>query len=117
MSNSIVENKRRILRVSNGSLGMLYDKLVDILNEKSIKDEFTINFIDKMDQCTYGRGGVYLDINEFYKKPESLIGFISLIKEANTEIVKSGAFKKGWPEAMQIFIEELNSYYEKIKIK
>lgn len=115
MSNTIVENGRRILRISNRALYALEKKMINISEQKKINDPFLFNFLEEMDQDNFGCGMIYKDINKFNYHPDSLKIFIHLVKEANRKLSEEHYFDQSVKERMDPFILELEAYYDKIK--
>jgi len=116
MGNWIMVNGKDILKLSNIEFDFLHEKIDNLLQDKNIKDEVVLNFVERMDQNIYGGGLILLDIDKFFKfSPASLLIFINLVKEATDQIVTSVQYRIGFPEAMNDFIHELEIYYDKVK--
>lgn len=115
MSNSIVENGRIILRISNDGLQSLEQTMINLIEVKKIKDSTVLKFIEEMDQDTFGRGMIYQDVNWFSDHPESLKIFTDLVKEAYCKLIDENHYNVSVKEIMDLFIIELQNYYAQIK--
>lgn len=116
MSNIIVENGRRILRISNRGLQALEKRITLKLEKETIQDIFLTHFMEEMDQDTFGPGMIYLDVNIFKDNPISFKQFIDLVKEAYSELLNEKYYDQSYKDIMDPFIVELGNYYNKIKL-
>jgi hypothetical protein len=67
MANYILKNNIVILRCSNWVMDLMYNNLRESLNHKKLEDnQPLINFVNALNQEDYGRGCIYVDINNFF---------------------------------------------------
>lgn len=90
MANYILKNDKVILRCSNWAMEVLYENLLKAANDlKLTTNSSLMSFIEKLDQNTYGRGSIYVDLARLTYMPKMLETISILASHAIEKIKKN----------------------------
>jgi hypothetical protein len=85
------------------------------MEDKKLNDEMLISFIERLDQNTYGPGGVYVSVEDYLSTISSLKQLIDLVTQAiqnaeHNEELDASASKLLWEfrDNLITFLHEIN---------
>ena len=110
MANYILKHGVEILRCSNWAMEVVYDNLKEIVQSEGLDNELLIKFLEHLDQNTYGRGCIYIDITDFFnhssnKLPITLL--VDLVEKVIKKIKLSNTFDASFINLLEEFKHNL----------
>jgi len=110
MGNYIVKNEETLIRLNNWGMDKFYAQLLEAATAIGCDDnEQLMEFIERLDQDTYGRGCIYVDITELNEKNKKIL------KGLVERVIKKIKQKDGTPdEYIELFLKLLEDFKNKI---
>lgn len=107
MANYIFKRGVDILRCSNWAMEAFYEKLKKIIELRKLENnEIIMDFIEQLDQNIYGRGGVFVEITDYFdnsanKLPLNLL--FELVDETIENMKREGTFESSYIDLLEEF--------------
>ncbi len=109
MANYILRNDEVILRCANWAMDVLYENLLAIAHKENfLHNSVVMSFISLLDQDTYGRGCIYVNIADVFKDNKN---DLSIFVKILTNVIETIEKESNYPSEL---IEWFKNFRDKL---